>query len=128
MSTQLDTLLVRTPGTCGGRLRIDGTRITVNQIVTMYKRGETPEEIAAHYPHLGLGQIYAALAYYLANCDEIEADLTTELAEAEQLREQHAGIIVCVRQQYSVGEQIRRLCALLNSLTAGEFRNRLKFL
>ncbi len=32
MSTFLDTNLVRTPDTCGGRLRIDGTRMTVNQI------------------------------------------------------------------------------------------------
>lgn len=42
--------------------------------------------------------------------------------------EDHAGIIVVVRQQYSVGGQVRRLSALLTSRSADEFRNRLEFL
>jgi Protein of unknown function (DUF433) len=34
---QLDAMLVRTPSVCGGRLRIDGTRVTVLQIVTRFR-------------------------------------------------------------------------------------------
>jgi uncharacterized protein (DUF433 family) len=47
---QLDAMLVRTPDVCGGRLRIDGTRVSVLQIATQYRRGETPEEIAHSHP------------------------------------------------------------------------------
>src|SRR5712691_1317231 len=50
MSTAIDTLLSRSPNVCGGRIRIDGTRITVLQIVTCYQQGLTPEEIADQYP------------------------------------------------------------------------------
>ena len=78
MSTAINTLLVSSPDVCGGRLRIDGTRITVNQIVTLYKRGYNAELIADQYPNLTMAQVYAALAYYHANQGEIEADLVAE--------------------------------------------------
>jgi len=81
MTTGLDTMLVQTRDVCGGRIRIDGTRITVSRIATLYKQGLTAEEIATTYEHLSLGQVYAALAYYHANLAEIEA----ELSEADEL-------------------------------------------
>ncbi|HMO83566.1 MAG TPA: DUF433 domain-containing protein [Lacipirellulaceae bacterium] len=43
MPTVLATTLVRTPGICGGKLRIDGTRMTVNQIVYLHKQGFSSE-------------------------------------------------------------------------------------
>jgi len=85
----LDAMLVRTPDTCGGRLRIDGTRVTVLQIAALYKRGEIAEEIAQNFPQLNLGQVYAALAYYHANRAEIEKELADELAEFDRLKSQH---------------------------------------
>ena len=88
MSTAIETMLVRSPTVCGGRLRIEGTRITVNQIVTFYKQGYTPEEIADQYSHLSLAQIYTALAYYHANKTEIETDLAAENEEATRLEQE----------------------------------------
>jgi uncharacterized protein (DUF433 family) len=85
MSTAIDTLLVSSRGVSGGRLRLEGTRITVNQIVVWYKQGYGPEEIADQYPQLTLAQAYAALAYYHANTAEVEADLNAEQLEAESL-------------------------------------------
>jgi uncharacterized protein (DUF433 family) len=87
MSTEIGTLLVRSPGFCGGRLRINGTRMTVHQLVAWYKQGYTPEEIADQYPHLTLAQVYTALAYYHANREEIEADLAAEKIEADRLEQ-----------------------------------------
>ncbi len=83
MSTEINTLLVSSPDVCGGRLRIDGTRITVNQIVVLYKQGCRAEAIADKYPHLTLAQVYSALAHYHANQEEIEADLEAEEKETE---------------------------------------------
>ncbi|HEX8844187.1 MAG TPA: DUF433 domain-containing protein [Pyrinomonadaceae bacterium] len=85
MSTELGALLISSPDVCGGRLHIEGTRITVNQIAALYKQGYSPEEIADQYSHLSLAQVYTALAYYHANKDEIEADLAAEKQEAERL-------------------------------------------
>ena len=89
---QLDAMLTSSPDVCGGRLRIDGTRITVLQIVTLYKRGESADEIAAAYSHLSLAQVHAALAYYHSHQAEVECALADEQLEAEQLEKQHAGL------------------------------------
>ncbi len=64
---------------------IRGTRITVHQIVAMYRNGATPEDIAGEYPQLDLSQVYTALAHYHANREEIERALAEEIAEAERL-------------------------------------------
>lgn len=85
MSVALDSILTRTPDVCGGRIRIDGTRITVRRIATLYRQGQTAEDIAQTYPHLSFGQIYAALAYYHANREEIEAELAAADAEYDKL-------------------------------------------
>ena len=87
MSVALDNLLIRSPDVCGGRLRINGTRITVHQIVTLYKSGLSPEEIADQYPHLELAQVYAAVTWYHANRQEMEAALSAEVEETERLEE-----------------------------------------
>jgi len=86
MSTMLDSLLIRTPDVCGGRIRIDGTRITVHRIAVLYKQGQHAEDIAQSYPHLSLSQIYTALAYYHANRDEIDAELAAADVEYDELK------------------------------------------
>ena len=53
------------------------------------KSGLSPEEIADQYGHLTLAQVYAALAYYHAHRDEIEADLAREEAEYDRLAALH---------------------------------------
>lgn len=78
-------MLVMTADVCGGRVRIDGTRITVHRIATLYRQGQSAEDIARTYPHLSLGQIYAALAFYHANRGQIEADLAGDDALYDEL-------------------------------------------
>lgn len=86
MSIALETMLVATPGTCGGRLRINGTRITVQRIAVLFKQGLSAEDIEQTYEHLSLAQVYAALAYYLTNREEIDAALAEEDALYDQLK------------------------------------------
>lgn len=91
MATVVDigTLIVRTPNIRGGRPRIAGTGVTVRRIVSWYKLGLTPEEIADRVGHLSLAQVHAALTYYHANQEEIETDLATEEAEAGRIEAEH---------------------------------------
>ena len=68
--------IVSTPGTCGGRPRIDGHRITVEDVAIWHERqGMSPGEIVSAYPRLTLSDVHAALAYYYENCDQIDADI-----------------------------------------------------
>jgi uncharacterized protein (DUF433 family) len=45
---------------------IDDTRVKVIEVaIDKIAHGSSPEEMHFQYPHLSLGQIHAALAYYL---------------------------------------------------------------
>lgn len=73
-TVSIDSLIVSTPDICGGRPRIDGSRITVQYIVNEIKAGVTPEEILEDKPHLTLAGIYTAIAYYYANKESLDAE------------------------------------------------------
>ena len=88
MSITLNAMLARTADVCGGRTRIDGTRITVHRIATLYKQGQSPEETVQTYPQLSLAQVYSALAYYHANRDEVESELSATDALYDELKSQ----------------------------------------
>lgn len=88
-ATDISRFIVSTPEVCGGRPRIAGTGVSVRRIVGWYKLGLSPEEIADRVGHLSLAPIHAALAYYHANQEQIEAELAAEQEEAERLHREH---------------------------------------
>jgi uncharacterized protein (DUF433 family) len=90
MSTAINTLLVSSPDVCGGRLRIDGTRVTITQVALLYKQGYNAEEIADQYPHLTMAQVYAALSHYHANQEEVEAELIAEEQQGRRAEKEQA--------------------------------------
>ena len=83
--TDIGTLIEVTPGICGGRPRIAGTGVSIRRIAGWYKMGRTPEEIVDQYGHLNLAQVHAALTYYHANRETIDAELAEEEAEYDRL-------------------------------------------
>jgi len=50
--------------------------------------GWSPEELHFQFPHLTLGQIHSALAYYWDHRDELDRDIARRLAEVERLQGQ----------------------------------------
>ncbi|WP_017327589.1 DUF433 domain-containing protein [Synechococcus sp. PCC 7336] len=80
-ATDIGTLVIRSPNINSGRPTLAGTKTSVRRIAVLYKQGAGAEEIASRLSHINLAQVYAALAYYHANRDEIEADLAEEEAE-----------------------------------------------
>ena len=91
MQTVVDigTFIVSSSDIRGGRPRIAGTGVTVQRVVGWYKLGLTPEEITDEIAHLSLAQVYAALAYYHANRDEIEAAIALDAQKAATLAGRH---------------------------------------
>ena len=80
--SSLADLIVKTPGTCGGRARIAGTRIKVEHVYNWVERqGMSPAQVVQEYPHLTMAQVHAALAYYWSHQEEIQRDI----AEGEEL-------------------------------------------
>jgi len=65
-----------TPGVCGGKPRIAGHRIRVQDIVIWHERMcLCPDEIVSQYPTITLADVYAALAYYFDYMDEIRQQI-----------------------------------------------------
>ena len=77
-------LIVSSPQIRRGRARIAGTGVTVHRVIGWYKLGLTPEEIGERIGHLDLAQVHAALAYYHANRELMEADLAAEEADDDE--------------------------------------------
>lgn len=88
-TTDIGVLIVPASESGKGRPMIAGTGTSVRRVVVLYKQGANAEEIARRMSHLNLAQVYAALAYYHANRDEIEADLAAEEAEYDRLSALH---------------------------------------
>lgn len=63
--------IVRDDQILHGEPIIKGTRTPVRAIVETWRMGIAPEEIPLGMPHLTLGQVFGALAYYSDYQDEI---------------------------------------------------------
>jgi len=89
MSTKsLDQRIVQTPEVCGGKPRLAGHRITVQNIAIWHDRlGWSADEIASEYD-LELADIYAALAYYFAHREDIDQSIRESDAFVEEFRRQ----------------------------------------
>lgn len=60
----------------------------VVELVTSYiAYGWSPEELHFQYPHVALGKIYSALAYYWDHKDELDTDMQRRYELAEKLRQ-----------------------------------------
>ncbi len=69
--------------------RIAGTTMKVVELVTAQTAyGWSPEELHFQFPHLSLGQIHSALAYYWDHRDELDRDIARRLAAVERQQQQ----------------------------------------
>lgn len=94
MSTQTKQYIVRTPGTCGGRPRIAGHRIRVQDIVQLHEReGRSADEIVSDFPDLTLAEVYAALSYYFDHRDEIEDQIQQDLVAVADAMKTHQSLL-----------------------------------
>jgi prevent-host-death family protein len=83
-----EPLIVTTPNVRSGKPCIAGRRITASDVVIWHERMRmAPQQIAVTYD-LSLAEVYAALAYYHAHQDEIEAEIKESLRFAAALQHQ----------------------------------------
>jgi len=66
---------------------IDDANTKVVELVEEVKaHGWSPEELTYQHPHLTLGQVHSALAYYWDHQKEVEADIRRREALVEEIR------------------------------------------
>ena len=70
-----------------GVYRVGDTRVSLDSLVYLFREGMSTESMVESYPALTLEAVHGALAFYLANENEIDA----YIAEGERIAEsQHA--------------------------------------
>ena len=85
--------IVSTPKVAGGKPRISGHRITVQNIVIWHEQmGYSVDEIATQYD-LTLSEIYSALAYYYDHKEEIDRSIEQGEAFADTLRQKSPSLL-----------------------------------
>lgn len=77
--------ITSTSGVCGGKPCIAGTRVRVWDVAVRAQAGESPDEVLAHFPHLTLSDVHAALAYYYDNREAIDEQAADDERFAEEL-------------------------------------------
>ena len=88
-----------------GSVRVGDSRVLLELVIRAFQDGSTPEAIVQRYETLALGDVYAAITYYLRHRAEVEQYLAQREQRAEQVREEVAA------QQRDLSEIRNRLLA-----------------
>lgn len=76
-----------TPGVCGGKPCIAGSRIRVQDIYVWHElQGKSPDEIVSSFPQLTLADVYAALAWFWDHRDEILQEMRQQEEQADRMK------------------------------------------
>jgi len=70
MSEPREPRIVSTPGVVGGRPRLQGTRLTVQDILGALAAGDTIDELLVDYPYLTREDFAAVLRYAAEALDD----------------------------------------------------------
>ena len=95
-----------------GRIRVKGSRVTLDTLVARFQVGDTIEEINQGFPTISIAQIYAVIAWYLNNRAEAEEYLDRQKArDDETLR--------VIGQQFNHAAFVERLLKRREELSKG---------
>lgn len=70
----------------GGVVRVGGTRVSLDQIVSAFNEGSTPEQIVDSFDTLSLADVYAVITYYLRHRGEVDAYVEELWHQAHEAR------------------------------------------
>jgi uncharacterized protein (DUF433 family) len=73
-----------------GAFRVGELDVSLDSIVIAYQQGYSPETIQQLFPVLSLEEVYGAIAFYLANQEDVGQYLERQQAHWEQLRQSAA--------------------------------------
>lgn len=69
-----------------GVVRVAGTRVRLETLVTAFHLGATAEEVAQQYPSVALADVYAVIAFYLRRRPEVDVYPAQQAEAAEAVR------------------------------------------
>jgi uncharacterized protein (DUF433 family) len=92
-----------------GALRVGELDISLDSVVIAYQQGYSPETVQQLYPALTLEEVYGAIAFYLANQEDVHQYLQRQGQRWQQLREPTAAnpnpVVARLRSLAQTGNQ-----------------------
>mgnify|MGYP000909234068 CR=1 FL=1 len=86
-----------------GAMRVGRTRVALDSIVAAFQQGHSAETIQQQYPSASLEEVYGAIAYYLANQEEVDTYLESQSRIWSESREkatrQESPVVCRLRSQ-----------------------------
>jgi uncharacterized protein (DUF433 family) len=73
-----------------GALRVGSLGVSLDSVVIVFQQGHAAESIQQLYPALSLDEVHGAIAYYLANRDEVQQYLERQEQLWDQVRQRTA--------------------------------------
>ena len=73
--------IVKTPDVCGGKARVEGTRIGVHDVIGLLQNGETVDSVTRELQPLTRAQVYECLAYYEDHRGDIDVPVARQMAQ-----------------------------------------------
>ena len=73
-----------------GVMRVGSSRVMLDSVVASFQQGHSPETIQQQYPALSLEDVYGAIAWYLANAEEVARYVDRQAAVWDRERAQAA--------------------------------------
>jgi len=72
-----------------GVIRVVGTRVTLETVVTAFQQGATAEEIVQQYGTLQLADVYAVIAFYLQRKEQVEEYVRQARKQAAEVQQEN---------------------------------------
>ena len=88
-----------------GTIRVTGSRVTLDVLISRFELGDTLEEIHEGFPSVSLEQINAIIGWYLDNRAQVDEYIEEGRAEAEKVRQR----IESRPESIAFNEKFRRL-------------------
>jgi uncharacterized protein (DUF433 family) len=84
-----------------GAYRIADTRVSLDSLVYLFREGMSAESMVESYPALTLEQVHGALAFYLANQEDIDTYLVKgqRAAELQHKKSRHTNAELIAKLQ-----------------------------
>ena len=82
-----------------GVMRVGQTRVMLDSVVAAFDQGHSAETIVQQYPSISLEEVYGAIAYYLANRQEVDEYLRRQDETWEKHRQKSRGTASAVVQR-----------------------------
>lgn len=87
MSLALENHVLPLVADTQGVIRVRGSRVTLDSIVSAFCLGSTPEQIAEDYDSLDLADIYSVITFYLRRQSDVDRHLDEQRNEGRKLQE-----------------------------------------